>query len=88
MAELSRRGFIKHTSIGAATVGALVTMPGLAAAHAASTEIEETSSTPSARQLVAFVRDASRGEVILMIDEREVIVHDRALVKRLLHAAQ
>lgn len=88
MADPSRRDFIKQTTIGAATVGALVTMPGLAAAHAAAAEPREAASKHSTKQLVAFVRDASRGEVILMVDEREVIVHDHALVQRLFHAAR
>jgi hypothetical protein len=88
MAQLSRRGFIKTTSIGAATIGALATMPGLVAAHAAEPEMPAAASTDSARQLVAFVRDASRGEIILMVDEREIVIRDHELVQRLIRAAR
>jgi anaerobic selenocysteine-containing dehydrogenase len=86
VADLSRRGFIKNTGIGAATLGALVTMPGLAAAHAAEAETPAAASPRLSGSFVAFVRDASRGEIILMVDEREVVVHDPDLVKRLQRA--
>ena len=36
MAKLTRRGLLKQASVGGAALGALVTVPGLASAHAAS----------------------------------------------------
>jgi hypothetical protein len=36
---------------------------------------------------VAYVSDATSGELTLLVGEREVVVHDRDLVNRLLNAA-
>jgi len=37
---------------------------------------------------VAYVSDARKGDLSLMVGEREVVVHDRALVNRILNAAR
>jgi hypothetical protein len=37
--------------------------------------------------VVAYVEDAPSGRVTLMVGEREVVVHDPDLVRRLLDAA-
>jgi hypothetical protein len=87
--KLTRRGLIKQTSVGAATIGALMTVPGMAAAHAAPM-VRGTGRSSGTLQgpLVAHVRDASTGEIALMVGTREVIVHDPALVRRLIRAVQ
>jgi hypothetical protein len=38
--------------------------------------------------MVAYVRDASRGEIALMVGDREVSYHDSEMVARLIKAAQ
>ena len=38
--------------------------------------------------MVAFVRDASRGEIALMVGDREVSYHDSEVVARLIKAAK
>jgi hypothetical protein len=89
MAKLTRRGFIKKTSVGAATFGALVTVPGLA-------EVDAASRPHAARglaaehhaPLLAHVRNRATGEIALLVGTREVVIHDRELVKRLMKAAQ
>ena len=81
----SRRGFLV-TGAGAAAVGLTVLAPGeadAAPAVPAKTLREHESGTP----LVALVGDARSGEISLMVGEREVVVHDRRLVARLLAAA-
>ena len=82
MSETSRRRFLGVTGAGAAAVGASALLPG--AAHAAQTHLRHDSATSS---VVAFVDDVRSDEVVLMVEEREVVVHDRDLVKRLLNAA-
>ena len=37
--------------------------------------------------MVAYVEDIHSDAVVLLVDEREVVVHDRDLVHRLLNAA-
>ncbi len=38
--------------------------------------------------VVAYVSDARKGDVSLMVGEREVVVNDRALANRILNAAR
>lgn len=87
MAELTRRGFIRSTSLGAVTVGMLA-VPGLATVtEAAAAPVKRTSSA-NHEPLVAYIRDAANGEISLMIGEREVVIRDHDLVARLHHAAR
>ena len=83
MSETSRRRFIGVTGAGAAAVGATALAPGSAFAsqtHRTATAPRHRSSPTSA--------DVDSDEVTLMVDEREVVVHDRDLVHRLLNAAR
>lgn len=89
MAKLTRQGFIKQASLGAAAIGALAVTPGLALAEPAS---PHASPDPAAGDLhgplVAHVRDRARGEVAVMVGTREVIVYDHELVRRLVRAGR
>ncbi|GAA1919830.1 hypothetical protein GCM10009737_21710 [Nocardioides lentus] len=83
MSDTSRRSFIAAGGVG---VGALaITGAGAFTASASA------SATPSAdrakERVVAFVPDHTTDELHLLVDEREVVVHDRDLVVRLLNAA-
>lgn len=83
MSETSRRRFIGVTGAGAAAVGATALVPG--SAFAGQTHRRSDSATSP---VVAYVSDVDSDEVTLMVDEREVVVHDRDLVHRLLNAAK
>ena len=83
MSETSRRRFIGVTGAGAAAVGAAALAPG--SAFASQTHRRSDSATSP---VVAYVRDVDSDEVTLLVDEREVVVHDRDLVHRLLNAAR
>lgn len=87
MANLTRRGFLKSASIGGMTI-VLATVPGLAtsldAVDAQSPEMHPAGRGP----LVAFVGDASRDEISLLIGARKVVIHDRKLVAQLARAAR
>jgi hypothetical protein len=89
MAQLTRQGFIKRASVGAATIGALAVAPGLAAAHVSSKPKGTIHPAIKGHQpLAAYVKDVSKGEIAVMFDTREVIVHDPALVHLLVKAAR
>jgi 3-hydroxyisobutyrate dehydrogenase-like beta-hydroxyacid dehydrogenase len=82
MNSSSRRRFLGVAGAGAAVVGLTAAAPGVAFA------------SPTARSrhsadepVVAYVGDAGSGELTLLVGEREVVVHDRDLVNRLLNAA-
>jgi hypothetical protein len=87
MAQVTRRKFLQQTTLGAATVGAAVAIPGL-------TQVAEAASVPELHMgavsgpMVAHIRNISTGEIAIMVGTREIIVHDRRLVARLVKAAR
>jgi hypothetical protein len=86
MSSLSRRSFLK--TAGVATGAAMVA--GVPAAAAAVERAPEVVPSPSAVQnepLVAYVRDASRGEVTVVSGLQETTFKDPALVKQITKAA-
>ena len=81
MTDTSRRKLIVAAGAGAA-VGSV----GLTDGHASAAEV--TRHPGSAREsVVAFVKDHKSSELRLMVGEREVVLHDRDLVNRILNAA-
>jgi len=86
MSKLSRRAFLSSAGAvtGAAALGA-VGVPKLAGA--AGLAANHPSGPLPASPVVAYVRDASRGELAVVVGEREVAVKDKALVQRIVDAA-
>ena len=88
---LSRRKFLTGTAAGLGTLGMMAVAPAWAlgasghlAAPAESHDLGSTSSAP----LVAYVRDAAKGEVVIMVGTREVVRKDPSLVSRLARAGR
>jgi hypothetical protein len=89
MEKLTRRGLIAKGSLGAAAIGALVAVPGMGTAHAAPQAPQGDGEKAMVEgPLMAHVRDLTTGEIALYVGTREIIVHDRALVGRLVRAAR
>lgn len=84
---VTRMSFLK-ASAGAAAGAAAIGVPIAAAASSdrPGVQVEPAGATPR-EPVVAYVRDAQRGEVTLMSGTSEVTYRDRSLVKRLLNAA-
>jgi hypothetical protein len=81
MVDTNRRQLLATAGAGVAA-GTI----GLTVAPAQAGEARRSSS--SAREsVVAYVEDHTSSEVRLMVGEREVVVHDRDLVHRILNAA-
>lgn len=80
MNDTSRRRFLAVAGAGIAT-GAVTTTSAASAS--------ETRRRPEAAKetVVAYVKDHRSDELRLLVGEREVIVHDRDLVHRILNAA-
>ncbi len=80
MSETNRRKFLAVTGMGlaAGTVG-MVAGPASAEARRRTGSAQEP--------VVAYIADHGSDEVQLMVGEREVVVHDRDLVTRILNAA-
>lgn len=95
---LSRRTFLRRGTITAAAVGIAGSVPGLSGllasgaseAPAAGADASELDSEAGAltEPLVAHVKDLSSGEISLFQGEREVLVRDPALARRLVSSAR
>jgi hypothetical protein len=80
MSETSRRKFLAAAGIGAAGTAGLTAAPASAA--------PATRNSASAKEpVVAYVEHHFSDRVHLMVGEREVVVHDKDLVARILNAA-
>ena len=80
MSDLTRRGFVKNSA--AATAG--MTVLGALLTEAADADPKIHGSEP----VVAYVRDARKGEISVMAGDREVHVHDPKLAARIARAAR
>lgn len=80
MSETSRRKFLAATGAGAVAGTVAVTSN----AEAATARPRPGSAEES---VVAYVKDHRLAEIRLLVGEREVVVHDRDLVTRILNAA-
>ena len=87
MSKLSRSSFLKTAGLatGAALVGG-VPVAG-AASEAAPQLVVQPTATPK-DPIVAYVRDATKGEVTIVSGLNETTFKDPALVKRLTKAVQ
>ncbi|MEP7017234.1 MAG: ubiquinol-cytochrome c reductase iron-sulfur subunit N-terminal domain-containing protein [Actinomycetota bacterium] len=74
MSDPSRRGFLILTGVGAAAVGAAAVAPAAFASGS-----QDAASSTAGDPLVAYVSNMNTGEVSVMMGEREVVIHDRAL---------
>jgi hypothetical protein len=79
MSGTTRRGFVKSSAAAAAGV----TVVGSLVAQEA-----EAKSAAHAGNVVAWVRDARKGEISIMAGDREVKVRDRKLAARIAHLAR
>jgi hypothetical protein len=84
MAESSRRNFLIYAGSGAATAVVASAMAPAALA-AVGDRMHLPANAPQA--LVAYISDVRRGEVALLVDEREIVITDHDLVARLARAA-
>ena len=80
--KMSRRNFLRNAAMGAATVGALAAAPsvlGLTENVGADTSFGE-----AGVPLMAYVKDASTGTVVVMWGTKEIVTKDTSLASRLL----
>ncbi|HEX9339875.1 MAG TPA: twin-arginine translocation signal domain-containing protein [Thermoplasmata archaeon] len=78
---MSRRSFVKKSAVGAAGVAAVAAMPTLLT-MTENAQAGLPSGDPTA-PLMAYVRDASSGTVVVMWGTKEFVAKDTALVSRL-----
>jgi hypothetical protein len=83
---VTRLSFLK-ASAGAAAGAAAVAVPAAVVANEKGGEVTEPTAPNPREPVMAYVRDARRGEVTLMHGTNETTYRDPTLVKRLLDAA-
>jgi hypothetical protein len=95
MADLSRRRFIAGTALSVAAgaaaasgLGAAAAVPQLLAGVGRATPASAPDLTPLGTDVVAHLRNASTGEVSLMVGDRELVYKDAQLAARLLQGAR
>ena len=77
MAEHSRRNFLTTASLGAAAIGVAAASPALrSSASGAGGRLHQG-------PLMAYVQDARRGDIAVMVGELEIVRHDPELAARL-----
>jgi hypothetical protein len=86
MPDSTRRGFIIMAGAGAAAVGAVAAASD-ASASPALARTPDVSAATGEGSLIAYVRDVRKGEVSVLVGEREVVIQDHALVAKLARAA-
>ena len=84
MTRNSRRALLKSAAAGAAAIGLVGAGGGIAGPNSVAKGSIETSSEP----LVAYVSDARKGEIVVMVGTREIVRRDAALVARLVAIAK
>ena len=88
MTDLTRRSFLKQTSVGAATLGLLSSLPALAAiSDSPKATMAELPAAAFGGPIIAHVTDVAKGEVALLVGAREIIFRDPPLVTRLMKVA-
>ena len=86
--RVSRRGFMKTAAVGAAGAGFAVTVPRILTGESGplSGLLSGTLPSAGADPIVAYVGDASKGEIVLMAGTREVRIRDFGMVSWLVRA--
>lgn len=84
--KVSRRSFLKKTAAGAVAAGALAAAPSLLVVAEKTGFASDGAGVTT--PLVAYIRDASKGEVVLMVGAKEVVRKDPNLARWLMALAQ
>ena len=89
MTNLTRRSFLKQTSVSTATLGLLPCLPALAAMpDSPQATTPGVAAAPFSGPIVAHVSDLAMGEVTLLVGAHEIIFRDPQLVAHLMKAAR
>ena len=84
MTDSSRRGFLKYAGMGVAAAGAAAVVPTALAGSADAAQPKKATVPGHARGALLAHGDNVHGDAMtLMIEGREVVVHDKDLVARL-----
>ena len=83
--NMSRRNFLRNAALGAATVGAVAAAPSILGI---AENVGADTASFSGEPLVAYVKDAARGTVVVMWGSQEFETKDMGLVARIARYAK
>lgn len=92
--NVDRRGFVRRASFGAAAVGALATgwsallSAGSSALASSGNRSEAGGPVIDGSGVIAHIIDARRGEISILVGEREITYTSRRLAQELMRAAR
>lgn len=88
--RLSRRGFLEAAALGspAAVLAAYSIFASSNGRGSAGEGPAESSTVGTPVPLLAYIRDAASGELVVLVGAREVVHHDRVLTARLVALAR
>lgn len=84
--RVSRRGFLKTAAAGAAAAGFVTTAPRILTGEIPLSGVFDDVPPAGGEPIVAYIGDASSGEIVLMAGERKVRIRDLGMVSRFLRA--
>jgi hypothetical protein len=82
MSEHSRRTFLRGAGVSAAAVTVAAVLPS-GIASAATTDGTESSAPATTKPVVAYVTDPSAGKITVLHGEKEIVVTDKGLARRI-----
>ncbi len=83
---LQRRAFLRRAAIGAGAVAAAAFVPSLGSVGGTDEAMAAEQAPTSTEPMMVYVRDAARGEAVIMTGDVETVVVDRGLVGVLMRA--
>jgi hypothetical protein len=85
MSEHSRRTFLRGAGVSAAAVGIATVLPaGIASASTTrSADASETGAPATTKPVVAYVTDPAAGTITVLHGEKEVVVTDKSLARKI-----
>jgi hypothetical protein len=83
MTDATRRGFLVFAGAGTAAAVGAVAAPKIFGEHADGAKPLEPAELATAESFVVHVKDVRKGQLAILVGQREVLVTDRELAARL-----
>ncbi|MEU4396792.1 twin-arginine translocation signal domain-containing protein [Kribbella sp. NPDC023855] len=83
MSDATRRGFLVFAGAGTAAAVGAVAAPKIFGEQSADAAQLEAADLANAESFVVHVKDVKKGQLAIMVGEREVLITDRELAGRL-----
>jgi TAT (twin-arginine translocation) pathway signal sequence len=82
MSDHSRRTFLRGAGVSAAAVGIAAVLPA-GIASASTTKESDTGAPATTKPVVAYVTDPSAGTITVLHGEKETVITDKSLARKI-----